>query len=108
MGRPAHPESTSRTALAKLGRLEDAAVEQHRRGHDRRPARVERAGLLAEEPGQVAGDGRVRGIREADLGQADPSPARRQVGRGASRQETLEHRVPEHLTCQLRLDRTRR
>ena len=69
--------------LAQLGRLEDAAVEQDGRGQDRRPAGVERAGLLAEEPGEVARDRRVGGVGQADLGQADAAPARRHVGRRA-------------------------
>ena len=66
----------------QLGRLEDAAVEQHRRGQHRRPAGVQRAGLLAEEPRQVAGDRRVGGVGQADLGQADPAAALR-AGRSA-------------------------
>ena len=53
-------------------------------------AGVQRAGLLAEKPGQVAGDRRVGGIGQADLGQPDPPAAQGVVGRRTAGQEALE------------------
>ena len=51
---------------------------------------MQRAGLLAEEPGQVAGDRRVGGVGQADLGQADAAAARGLVGRRAAGEEAVE------------------
>ncbi len=62
-------------SAAQLDRLENAAVEQDRRGEHHRPARVQRAGLLTQEPRQVAGDRRIGGVRQADLGQANSPPS---------------------------------
>ena len=80
--RPARPVGEDlENSPPQLDRLEDAAVEQDRRGKHHRPAGVQRAGLLAQEPRQVTRDRRIGGVRQADLGQADPAPPQRLVGR---------------------------
>ena len=57
---------------------------------------MQRAGLLAQKPRQVARDRRIGGVRQADLRQADAAAACRQVGRRALRQKAVDQHLLEH------------
>ena len=67
---------------------------------------MERPRLLAEESRQVAGHGRVGGVREADLGQTDSTPALRHLGRRGPGNEAIEKDTRQHDAGQLGLERT--
>ena len=81
--------------LAHQRGIEDAAVEQHVRGAGQAAgAAPHRAvfrggGLLAEKLRHLPGDGRVGGIRQAHLLQADAALAGGHLGARNGRQEAL-------------------